>query len=114
MACDAFIVWEDCKDPNSSLPYSFTWKAWTDKEQTTLVDNPANVDISFTLNIASEGEDDTTPIVLGLITVDVTNSKIYVLLTGGTAGISYDVTCRITAANGFIEDQTAVLHCAEK
>jgi hypothetical protein len=114
MACLKFPKFTDCKDPNSYIPYSFDWSDWTTAESTTLVDDVDNREIIIAVTDNFDASEDTTPIVVGSILVDVPNSIIYAWLSGGTAGIKYNVTCRITASNGIIEDQTAVLSCGEK
>lgn len=114
MACKKFPKFSDCKDPNSYLPYSFSWADWVTNESTTLVDNVANREIIISVTEDFDVSEDTNPIVVGTITTDVANSIVYAWLSGGTAGLKYNVTCRITANNGMIEDQTAVLTCGEK
>ncbi len=112
MACEKILEFEDCKDPDSNLSYSFTWKPWIDKENTVLVDDVANREIIVSL--VNDADIDTNPLVVGVITVDVVNTIIYVWLTKGTVGLQYYITCKITAANGMTEDQTGILTCVEK
>lgn len=112
MACPKIPKFEDCKDPDSKLPYSFTWTEWTTAESTTLVDDPANWDISISL--VDDTETDTTPLLVDSVVVDVIDSIIYVWLTGGTTGLQYYVECLVTFANGMIEPQTGIITCTEK
>ena len=112
MACEPIPEFEDCKDPSSSLPYSFTWTNWMAAEGTTLVANVLNASIVITLQ--DEDETDITPLVAGDITIDVANSVVFVQLTGGTEGLKYYITCHIIAANGYEEDQTGLLTCVHK
>lgn len=112
MACPRFVSFKDCKDPDSNIPYSFDWSAWTTAAGNTLVNNPANVDII--VDLVDPSATDTTPIVVGDILIDVPNSIIYFWMTGGTLGLKYNITCRITASDGIIEDRTGVLEVGHK
>ena len=112
MSCPKFFKWLDCKDPDSNIPYSFTWEPWITSENTSLVDNAVNNNITVTL--ADLEEIDVAPLVLGAVIVDVDNSIIYFWLSGGTAGLKYNITCEVITANGITEIQTGVLTCSEK
>ena len=111
MKCPAFKEFTDCKDPDSNLPYSFTWTGWLENEGALLVDNVNNREIII---VVEEGEEDTSPLTAGSIVTDIPNGIIYVWLTGGTAGLKYYVTCRITTDTGKIEDKTGIITCGEK
>jgi len=111
MGCKKFKKFKDCHDPDANLPYSFTWNLWLTEETAVLVDDVDNRSITITPDDVSG---DTTPLVIGAIITDVDNGIIYVWLSGGTAGIKYNITCRITTDTGLTEDQTGILTCSEK
>ena len=110
MACSKIKTFPTCKDPDSDLPWSFTWKPFLDKEGALLVDASGNREIIIT----SDEDNDLNPLVVGIISVDIINGIIYVRLKGGTVGVKYLVTCRITTDTGLIEDLSGYISCAEK
>ena len=86
------------KDPNARLDYVIDWSAWLDAIGDTITgaevaDPPAGLTV-------------TTPI-------EFTSSNTTVWIAGGTAGVSYDVTVRITTAGGRVDDRTIVIACKE-
>lgn len=112
MACPKIESFEDCKDVDADLPYTFDWSAWTTDEATVLVDNVANY--AITIVLVDEDETDTTPLVVGTVTVDVAESKIHVWLSAGTAGLKYYIDCKVIAANGMTEEKSGILTCVER
>ena len=84
------------KDPDGVIDWRWEWEDW----------------LSAGDSISSHTA---TPAVG--ITVDsstINGTGIDVVLSGGTAGTSYDVTVQITTAAGLVDDRTVTLEVAEK
>lgn len=84
------------KDPDSNLPYWFDWTAWL------AIENRGEID-SFDLEI--DGGPDNA-LVIGDFArgTGAYAGFIMLYLSGGTAEETYTVRCRITLADGSIED----------
>jgi hypothetical protein len=86
------------KDPNATLDYTVDWAAWLSGVSDTLAS------VAWTVPA-------------GLTQVAVSNSttSATIFLSGGTAGNSYDVVCRVTtaASQARINDRTIRIKCKE-
>ena len=86
------------KDPNAQLDYKFDWSNWLDTSETIQ---------SYTLTVPS-----------GLTKVDESNddTTVTVWLSGGTAGQTYEVVCRITTNTNpqRTEDRTMTFRVVER
>ena len=78
------------KDPNAILDYSIDWTEWLS------TDTISNVSWTVPAGITSPSASNTTKIAT-------------VWLSGGTAGQSYDLLCRITTAGGRTDDRTITI-----
>lgn len=89
-------------DPNSTRKIPFDWSAWLTQEGTTYQ--------SHTIIAEDPLEEVSSSQASGIITVKVK------VKAGGVAvvGQKYALTCRLTAADGQIEDQTNYLKIVEK
>lgn len=76
------------KDPDASLPYEWDWSAWLSDGET-ITDTVITADAGITVGAPIEA--------LGVVTVRI---------SGGTAGTTYKVTCRITTSGGNIDERT--------
>lgn len=74
------------KDPDANLDYTFDWTAWC----TDALDS-----ILSALSFEFAGADGTHLTIVST-GVDATNKKVVVQLSGGIAGNTYQVSCRIT------------------
>lgn len=81
------------KDPDGKLDYAIDWSAW-------LVDGDTISSASWTVP---------TGIIQATPAPSVTAGKATIWLSGGTAGTSYPVTCRVTTAAGRIDDRTITI-----
>jgi hypothetical protein len=83
------------KDPNATLDYNVDWTAWlgTDTISAVAWTVPAGITQSSVAN--------TTKIAT-------------IWLSGGTAGQSYNIVCRVTTAAGRIDDRTISVMVREK
>lgn len=79
------------KDPNAELDYTLDWGEYTQ----------AGDAIDTATWSASTISGDASPLVIGVATVN--NDKASVLISGGTAGNIYTVTCAITTTDGLID-----------
>lgn len=83
------------KDPNDRLDYGINWSAW----------------------LANDAIDSVTWIVPDGITADVqgvNGTTAIIWLSGGTAGETYLLTCRIQTTAGRTIDQTIEIACVER
>lgn len=96
---DSFVLRADGyphidKDPNATLNYTWDWKDWlVSAGGPTIVTAVVTADAGVTVSGAAS-------IAAGLVTQ---------ILTGGTAGISYIATCRITTSDALVDDRSIVL-----
>jgi len=79
------------KDPDSQKDYLWDWATWLDGD--TIASAAFTVEAGLTK--ASETSTPTTATVW---------------LTGGTIGVEYEVTCRVTTAAGRVDDRTAIIY----
>lgn len=75
------------KDPDAVLDYPFDWSTWLDGD--TISSHTITADSGITVDSSS-----------------ATTSVVTVWLSGGTAGASYSVACRITTAAGRTDERT--------
>jgi hypothetical protein len=86
------------KDPDATLDYKRNWGPWlADADDDTIVTSTWIVPDGLTKD--SESNDTTTATVW---------------LSGGTAGLSYDVVNRITTAQGRTDDRTLIIMCRQR
>ena len=78
------------KDPDAVLDYSVDWSNWLGD------DTISTVTWEVPTGIKKENQSNTTTVAT-------------VWLSGGTAGNTYDITCRITTAGGRTDDRTVRL-----
>lgn len=84
------------KDPNSKLRYYFDWSGFCEGEGSDVA--------SYALAI------DVAPDAALLLSDDVRSGNVIELwLAAGTEGIEYTIRCRVTLANGTIEDESRTL-----
>ena len=76
------------KDPDASLPYEWDWAAWLSDGET-ITGTVITADAGITVAAPTEAG--------GVVTVRI---------SGGTAGTTYTVACRITTSGGNIDERT--------
>lgn len=76
------------KDPDASLPYEWDWAAWLSDGET-ITGTVITADPGITVGAPSQAA--------GIVTVRI---------SGGTAGTTYKVACRITTSGGNIDERT--------
>lgn len=76
------------KDPDASLPYEWDWAAWLSDGET-ITGTVITADPGITVGAPSQAA--------GIVTVRI---------SGGTAGTTYRVACRITTSGGNIDERT--------
>lgn len=84
------------KDPDATLNYTFDWSRWLESGETI-----ASAAFTVESGLTKGAESNTTT------TAQVT-------LSGGTAGETYDVTCRITTNAAQIDDRTIQIAVSEQ
>lgn len=77
------------KDPDATLDYVVDWNEWLDGDTISDMDYIA---------------DDGITVETGRCSFDTATSTLW--LSGGTAGQTYDVVCRVTTALGRVDDRT--------
>lgn len=96
------------KDPDATLTYGMAWADWLDGD--TLSTAVWTVPAGITKGTASINA---APIDVDGVS-QAANTVALVSLSGGTAGIDYTVTCRVTTAAGDIDDRSIVVACRER
>ena len=80
------------KDPDAVLDYMFNWRdastPWLGTIET-IVDHTITADTGLVVDSSTEN-----------------NGKVTVWLSGGTAGETYKVACRITTSEGRVDERT--------
>lgn len=79
------------KDPDSLLDYQFDWSEWLAPDGDAIESHDVIVGAGLT-KVSSA--------------IDPDGQAVTVWLSGGTAGATYNVTCRITTGGGRIDDRT--------
>ena len=85
------------KDPNAVLDYTFDWTAWLDDVADTIATRQVVVPSGITLDSSS-----------------IAGKKVIAWLSGGTAGQTYQITCRITTAGGRTDDRSIFVKIKER
>lgn len=84
------------KDPDATLRYTFDWADWLETGE---VISTVDWEAESGLTDASPTNDDTTA---------------SVLISGGTAGETYTLRCRVTTTGGQIDDRTVNIEVSEQ
>lgn len=96
---DGIGAWIE-KDPHGTLDYSVAWSTWLDGD--TIASATWTVGAGLTINSQT--------INASAVTIDgvshPANTVATAWLSGGTAGQSYTVACRITTAGGRTDERT--------
>jgi hypothetical protein len=79
------------KDPNAVKPYGVDWEGFLDTGDTI-----SSVSWTVPSGITKDSESNT-------------NTVASLVLSGGTAGVDYEIVCQITTANGIVEEQSIVV-----
>jgi len=88
--------WPSAKDPSDILDYFFDWSGWLNSQDTIK---------SVTLTV-TDGID--------IDSYEFTDSMVTLWLSGGTAGNSYIVTCKIVTNNGKTCERSAKIKVSER
>jgi hypothetical protein len=83
------------KDPDAVLDYNVDWEDWLGSD-----------------TIASVSH--TVPTGLTLDSETYTNTVATAIISGGTAGTRYEITCQITTAGGLTDDRSYYIRVREK
>jgi hypothetical protein len=95
------------KDPNAVLDYKFDWKAetngsgdsdWLDSDET-ISSKTVTVDSGITKDSDAPGD---------------TNTSVVVWLSGGTAGVDYEVACKIVTSASRTDERTIKIQVRER
>lgn len=86
------------KDPAAVLDYKFDWSDWLESGET----------ISTRTVTAESG------ITVDSSSITDTNTSVTVWLSGGTAGVNYDVTCRIVTSASRTDERTIEIICRDR
>lgn len=96
------------KDPSANLPYAINWADWLTNEDDTL----ATADWTVPAGLVKGDEE-----IAAGVTKDgdtVPNAKAIVWLSGGTAGTTYRVSCRLTTAGGRVDDRSLSIYVMDR
>ena len=89
------------KDPDARLDYTWDWSDWIKGDDTLA-----------TATFAVSGSD--SALVVESPVVDVVNHTVTVMISGGTVGVRYSVTCHVVSTQGREDDKTGVIGVCEK
>jgi hypothetical protein len=86
------------KDPQATLDFKWDWSNWL-----------ANSEVISSVTI-------TAPTGITVSNQSNTTNTVTVWLSGGTAGVNYDVTCKITTSNtpARIDERTISITCVDR
>ena len=96
------------KDPNAVLDYRFDWKAETNGSgDSDWLDSGETIEDTYTITPDSG------------ITVDSdartdTNTSITIWLSGGTAGVDYEVACKVVTSAARTDERTIKIQVRER
>jgi hypothetical protein len=82
------------KDPQATAKIGWDWTAWLAGDAT--LDTPDDI-LAHTV---------TVPAGLTLVSSSATAKIVTAFVSGGTAGTNYDVVCRVTTAQGLVDERT--------
>jgi hypothetical protein len=92
------------KDPDSNQRYYFDWRPWiTVEEGGTISDFSVTVD------------DGDGALLIGdfAMGTGVWSGVVMLWISGGTVGVTYNVRCRVTLADGTVEDRSRALRVCQ-
>ena len=89
------------KDPSAVLDYEWDWTAWLASD-------------TITTHLVTVAPTGTGALAVDSSTVDDTDSKVTVWLSGGVVGVNYAVTVSIVTAGGRTDDRTNTIHVRER
>lgn len=95
------------KDPDAVLDYKFDWKSNSNGRGFTDWLDAGETISSHTITAA-------TGITLDSSELADTNTSVIVWLSGGTAGTSYTVACKIVTSAGRTDERTITINAAER
>ena len=81
------------KDTQAQLAYTFDWSNWLDNGDTIAA-------VEYT---AAARRNDPTPISIEASGIADSSTDTYVELSGGQADKAYNITCKVTTANGLVD-----------
>jgi len=85
------------KDPDAVLDYTFDWSEWLDN----IVDTISSMEIVAETGITCNNS-------------NVAGKTAIAWISGGTAGTTYRVTCRIVTAGGRTDDRSIFIKAKER
>lgn len=88
---------EIIKDPDAVLDYTIDWAAWLDDISDTITSHTVTAATGLTCSTST-----------------VVGKTVIMWLSGGTAGTTYQVTCRVVTTGGRTEDQTIFVKCVSR
>ena len=95
------------KDPNAVLDYKFDWKALTNENGDT-----DWLDSDETISTRTVTAD--TGITKDSDALTDTNTSVVVWLSGGTAGVDYEVACKIVTSASRTDERTIKIQVRER
>ena len=85
------------KDPNAILDYTFDWSEWLDAITDTIASQSIVAETGITNDSSS-----------------ISGKTVIAWISGGTAGNTYRVTCRIVTAGGRTDDRSIFIKVKER
>lgn len=93
------------KDPNAVLDYTWDWTAWLASAS-----DPTDTIVSKVLSVVSPAEG----VVVDSSAIVGASKMVTAWISGGNAGKTVQVTCRITTAGGRTDDRSIYLKIRER
>lgn len=84
------------KDPDSVLDYAFNWNEWLESGEN-INSHVITVDDGITKDSSSNS-----------------STAVVVWLSGGTAGINYNIACKIVTSGGRTVERSITIRCRER
>ncbi len=97
------------KDPDARLDYKFDWAPLTNNRKNALSDwlqtgetiSSYAIGVDAGITVDSDSKDDS-------------DTSVVVWLSGGDAGVDYDVSCKITTSDGRIDERTMTIKVRQR
>ena len=87
------------KDPDAVLDYGIDWSSWMHTGDELKAGTPAVWTVPTGITLSSQEQ---------------TTTRAIIWLSGGTAGLNYDLACKITTVGGRVDERTITIKVRQR